>query len=107
MRQPICPHPRLPSPPMKSNGLLKWLMLPVIVLVLFAGIKLFSQGSKTGSGAEALEGRQLTAQESKDLGVGGDTPHDTVATLVGQVKQLRGEVKASMEDGRQQKEENE
>lgn len=92
---------------MKSNGLLKWLMLPVIVLVLFAGIKLFSQGSKTGSGAEALAGRQLTAQESKDLGVGGDTPHDTVATLVGQVKQLRGEVKASMEDGRQQKEENE
>ncbi len=92
---------------MKSSGLLKWLMLPVAVLVIFAGIKLFSHGSKPGSGADSLEGGQLTAQESKDLGVGGDTPHDTVATLVGQVKQLRSEVKAAMEDGRQQKEENE
>jgi integrating conjugative element protein (TIGR03752 family) len=92
---------------MKSSGLLKWLMLPVAVLVIFAGIKLFSHGSKPGSDADSLEGRQLTAQESKDLGVGGDTPHDTVATLVGQVKLLRNEVKAAMEDGRQQKEENE
>jgi integrating conjugative element protein (TIGR03752 family) len=92
---------------MKSNGLLKWLMLPLVALVIFAGIKLFSSGPKAGLGAESLDGRQLTPQESKDLGVGGDTPHDTVATLVGQVKQLRGEVKAAMEDGRQQKEENE
>jgi integrating conjugative element protein (TIGR03752 family) len=92
---------------MKSNGLLKWLILPVAVLVIFAGIKLFSHGSKPGPGVDSLQGRQLTAQESKDLGVGGDTPHDTVATLVGQVKQLRNEMKAAMEDGRQQKEENE
>ena len=92
---------------MKSNGLLKWLMLPLVGLVIFAGIKLFSHGSKAGQASESLDGRQLTAQESKDLGVGGDTPHDTVATLVGQVKQLRGELKAAMEDGRQQREENE
>ena len=92
---------------MKSNGLLKWLMLPLVGLIIFAGIQLFSHGSRPAPGAESLNGRQLSAQESKDLGAGGDTPHDTVATLVGQVKQLRGEVKAAMEDGRQQREENE
>ncbi len=92
---------------MKSSGLLKWLMLPVAALMIFAGIKLFSHGSRAESGSDSLAGRELTAQESKDLGVGGDTPHDTVATLVGQVKQLRSELKAAMEDGRQQKEENE
>lgn len=27
---------------MRSNGLLKWLMIPVAILVLFAGIRLFS-----------------------------------------------------------------
>lgn len=87
---------------MKSSGLLKWLMLPVAALAIFAGIRLLSHDSKVSS-ADELQGRHLTPQESKDLGVGGDTPHDTVATLVGQVKLLRGEVKAAMEEGRQQR----
>src|SRR3569833_2655610 len=92
---------------MKSSGLQKWLMIPVIALVIFAGIHLFSHHSKQSKADEELAARQLTAQESKDLGVGGDTPHDTVATLVSQVKQLRGEVKAALENERAQKEENE
>ena len=32
---------------MRSNGLLKWLMIPVAILVLFAGIRLFSGGGGT------------------------------------------------------------
>lgn len=109
MRQPISLCRRPQTSPMKSSGVLKWLMLPVAALVIFAGIKLFSfsHGARNEAGSDPLEGRQLTAQESKDLGVGGDTPHDTVATLVGQVKLLRGELKAALEDGRAQKEENE
>src|SRR5579872_6675030 len=109
MPPPICLRRRLRHPIMNSSGLLKWLMIPIAALVIWAGIKLFSHGSSIGSKsvADELSGRQLTAQEAKDLGVGGDTPHDTLATLVGQVKQLRNEVKASMEDGRAQKEENE
>src|SRR5258708_3152995 len=106
MPPPTCPCLSLLGPTMKSSGLLKWLMIPVAALVIFAGIKLFSHGSK-GSGADELPARQLRGQEAKALGVGGDTPHDTVATLVGQVKQLRNEMKAAMEDGRTQKEENE
>ena len=29
---------------MRSNGLLKWLMIPVALLVLFIGVRLFSGG---------------------------------------------------------------
>ena len=30
---------------MRSNGLLKWLMIPVAVLVLFVAIRLFSEAA--------------------------------------------------------------
>ena len=66
---------------MRSNGLLKWLMIPVAILVLFAGIRLFSGGGGTAPPA-ADNGAQLTPEEMKALGIEGDTPRDTVATLV-------------------------
>lgn len=90
---------------MRSNGLLKWLVLPVVGLVLFFGIRLFSGGSdspRTSSDA----GTQLTPEEMQALGIEGDTPRDTVATLVAQVKQLRTELQASMTDNKAQREEN-
>jgi hypothetical protein len=36
---------------MRSNGLLKWLMIPVALLVLFVGIRLFS-GKHVGTAAQ-------------------------------------------------------
>src|SRR3546814_2544845 len=75
---------------MRSNGLLKWLMIPVALLVLFAGIRLLS-GSDTPRSRAAGSGSQLTPEEMQALGIEGDTPHDTVATLVAQVKQMRTE----------------
>ena len=51
---------------MRSNGLLKWLMIPVALLVLFVAIRLFSGGgssappaadaSSTGAHGSALTG---------------------------------------------------
>ncbi len=58
---------------MRSNGLLKWLMIPVAILVLFAGIRLFSGGGGTAPPA-ADNGAQLTPEEMKALGIEGDTP---------------------------------
>lgn len=64
---------------MRSNGLLKWLMIPVALVVLFFGIRLFSNGgSKVPIGTDASA--QLTPDEMKALGIQGDTPRDTVAT---------------------------
>ena len=50
---------------------------------------------------------QLTPEEMKALGVEGDTPRDTVATLVAQVKQFRNELQTALTDNNNQKAENE
>ncbi|MBA5201378.1 TIGR03752 family integrating conjugative element protein [Pectobacterium aroidearum] len=90
---------------MRSNGLLKWLMIPVALLILFVGIRMFS-GGDTQSPASTKTGSQLTPEEMKALGIEGDTPRDTVATLVAQVRQLRTELQTATTDNRAQREEN-
>ncbi|MBB0025225.1 MULTISPECIES: TIGR03752 family integrating conjugative element protein [Burkholderiaceae] len=89
---------------MKSNPLLKWLLIPLALVLLFVGIKLFS-GDHTVKPA-ASGSSQLTPEEMKSLGIAGDTPRDTVATLVAQVKQLRNELQTSLNDSKNQKAEN-
>ncbi len=64
---------------MHSNGLLKWLMIPLALLLVFLGIKLFSGGNDVPGALE--EATRLTPDEAKALGIEGDTPRDTVATL--------------------------
>ena len=90
---------------MRSNGLLKWLMIPVALLVLFIGVRLFSGGGPSPL-SQADAGSQLTPEEMKALGIEGDTPRDTVATLVAQVKQLRTELQTALSDNKSQREEN-
>lgn len=91
---------------MHSNGLLKWLMLPIVLLLVFLGIRLFS-GNDAGPPAPRDTRSTLTAEEMRALGVGGDTPQDTVATLVAQVRQLRTELQTALNDNRTQRAENE
>ena len=90
---------------MRSNGLLKWLMLPVVALMVFVGIRLFS-GDPGSGGLPQDAGLALTPEEKRALGIEGDTPHDTVATLVAQVRQLRNELQSSLSDNRTQRAEN-
>ena len=90
---------------MRSNGLLKWLLIPVALLVLFVAIRLFSGGGASAPPV-ADGGGRLTPEEMKALGIEGDTPRDTVATLVAQVKQLRTELQTALSDNRSQREEN-
>lgn len=90
---------------MKSNGLLKWLTIPAVLGAIFLGFKLFSNPSAPA--ATKSSPSTLTAEESKRLGADADTPRDTVATLVAQVKGLRGELKTAVADNAKQKAENE
>ncbi|MDL5035787.1 TIGR03752 family integrating conjugative element protein [Comamonas sp. Y6] len=90
---------------MRSNGLLKWLLIPVVLLVLFIAIRLFSGGDSSAPAAEDASA-QLTPEEMKALGIEGDTPRDTVATLVAQVKQFRTELQGALSDNKSQREEN-
>ncbi|QNM96709.1 TIGR03752 family integrating conjugative element protein [Chitinimonas koreensis] len=86
---------------MKSNPLLKWLLIPMVLMLVFVGLKLFS-GNSARTAASAPAATPLTPDEMKALGIEGDTPNDTVATLVAQVKQLRGELKTALDDNAQQ-----
>ena len=90
---------------MTSNPLLKWLLIPMALLLVFVGVKLFSGGDAT-PGAPDTAGH-LTPEEMKALGIAGDTPRDTVATLVAQVRQLRTELQTALGDNRQHRAENE
>ncbi|MGH8303418.1 MAG: TIGR03752 family integrating conjugative element protein, partial [Steroidobacteraceae bacterium] len=90
---------------MKTNGLLKWLLIPVLVLGVWVGVKLTSHHPTTPPPRGAT-GQPLTPAEMADLGIPADTPRDTVATLVGQVKHLRGELDTALHDNRDQKAEN-
>ncbi|NLC36919.1 MAG: transposase [Alcaligenaceae bacterium] len=90
---------------MKSSGLLKWLMIPVALLVLWVMIRVFSGGD--GGAATGDRTPRLTPEEMRALGIEGDSPHDTVATLIGQVKQLRTELQGAVADNKVHKTENE
>lgn len=91
---------------MKSNGLLKWLAIPVLVLVAYLLIKGWSSHGSAHVAAKASS-EMLTPAEMKALGIEGDTPRDTVATLVGQVKALRNEMQRALDDNQAQRAENE
>src|SRR5690606_12770227 len=90
---------------MQSNGLLKWLLIPFVLLLVFVGVKLFSGGDGQPPGRDA--GVRLTPEEAQLLGVEGDTPRDTVATLVAQVRQLRTELQSALTENKAQRDENE
>lgn len=92
---------------MKSNALLKWLMIPIVLIVVFVGIRLLAHSDHPKVSSATSPASQLSPQEMKSLGISGDTPRDTVATLVAQVKQLRGELKSALERDEQGKAENE
>ncbi|WP_307941971.1 TIGR03752 family integrating conjugative element protein [Pseudomonas mosselii] len=90
---------------MKSNRLLKWLMVPLVLLLGFVLLKLLSP-ERIGPGSD-VRPDALTPDEMKALGIEGDTPRDTVATLVAQVKQLRNELQTALNDNKNHKADNE
>src|SRR5690606_9302548 len=91
---------------MGGNPLLKWLLVPVALLLVWVGVRLSADGESQPP-PQAGEPARLTPDEMQALGIAGDTPQDTVATLVEQVKQLGGELQRALRDKRQDKAENE
>ncbi len=92
---------------MRSNGLLKWLTIPLVLVVVFVGIRLSSDAPDATATQQSSESDapELSPSEMAALGIEGDTPDDTIATLVAQVKQLRSELgEATSTNKRQQTE---
>ncbi|EJX0634387.1 TIGR03752 family integrating conjugative element protein [Salmonella enterica] len=77
---------------LKSNHLLKILVPALLLGVGFVGLKAcHPEGGKKQESAGNVVA-DLNSDEMKALGIDGDTPRDTVATLVGQMKQYRSEM---------------
>ncbi|MFH7617989.1 TIGR03752 family integrating conjugative element protein, partial [Pseudomonas syringae pv. tagetis] len=62
---------------MKGNPLLKYLLIPFILFVIFFVIK--SLGSAPTPNTDTPD-QKLTSEQAKALGVEGDTPSDTIRT---------------------------
>ena len=76
---------------LRSNTLLKVLVPALLVIVLLILVRGLS-GDNAGTDAEMAEADPtltLNDDELKALGIEGDTPRDTVATLVGHVQAMR------------------
>jgi integrating conjugative element protein (TIGR03752 family) len=76
---------------MNANLLLKWLVpgaLLAVVLIILKSWFMDAQAPETA----ARDKLELSAEQAKALGIAGDTPRDTVATLVGQVKAMRSDM---------------
>ena len=87
---------------MSNNRRHKWLIIPALGLLIFVGLKLMA-GRVPDAKHEFEPASSLTTEETNSLNIEGDTPHDTVATLVAQVKQLRNELQTALDERNQQK----
>jgi integrating conjugative element protein (TIGR03752 family) len=84
---------------MNANVLLKWLVPAALLLVaVIVSGKWMGRAPEPVATAALDQRAALSAAEAQALGIAGDTPHDTLATLVGQVKAMRNELQ-SLERG--------
>ncbi|KPB67321.1 MULTISPECIES: TIGR03752 family integrating conjugative element protein [Pseudomonas syringae group genomosp. 2] len=74
---------------MKGNPLLKYLVIPFLLIVILVGIK--SLGSAPAPSTETPVPK-LTAEQAKALGVEGDTPSDTLRTVVAEGRELKQQI---------------
>lgn len=79
----------------KSTGILKWIVVALVVVMILAVVKVVNNKKTAKESAEVVEVPVLSPEEMENLGIQGDTPRDTVATLVGQVKAMRTEMKTA------------
>ncbi|MBD2807018.1 TIGR03752 family integrating conjugative element protein, partial [Xenorhabdus sp. ZM] len=76
----------------KSNPLVKILVPTVLVIGGFIGIKsCHSTDSSASNAPQNTVLATLSPEELQALGVGGDTPEDTLRTLVGTLNKVRAE----------------
>lgn len=76
---------------MNANLLLKWLVPGALLAVVLIILKSWFAAAPAPETSER-DSLELSTEQAASLGVAGDTPRDTVATLVGQVKAMRSDM---------------
>ncbi|WP_417329726.1 TIGR03752 family integrating conjugative element protein [Halomonas cupida] len=95
---------------LKGNGLVK-ILVPSFIALVVAIVMLWpgadsNQQSGSNGGEERDPSLTLSEDELKALGIEGDTPEDTVATLVGQTRAMREEMNRVLETNQRLREQN-
>lgn len=78
---------------MKSNVLFKFLVPPIILAVLL--IIFVFQPSSPQSRKVKGDGLMLSREEARELGIEGDTPEETLRTLVGELRNMRSQLETA------------
>ncbi|MDW7747249.1 MAG: TIGR03752 family integrating conjugative element protein [Halomonas sp.] len=94
---------------MRSNTLLKILVPGLLVIVLLILVRSLSGGEADpeAENAETDPTLSLTDDELQALGIEGDTPRDTVATLVGHVQAMRRDLEQAQAETQALRDQNE
>ncbi|TEP46261.1 TIGR03752 family integrating conjugative element protein [Pseudomonas aeruginosa] len=89
-----------------SNPLLRFIVLVLLVVTVAIVLWPSSKLPETSPEKTAALNETLTVEELEALGLVGDTPKDTVATLVGQVKAMRDDVEKVKQENQRLQDEN-
>ncbi len=82
---------------MKNNPLIKFLVIPFAILAVIVMVKLAS-GDASQPGDQGAGTLTLNPGEAKKLGVDGDTPGDTLRTIVAESRQLKDQVSNALKN---------
>lgn len=79
---------------LSGNPLLKWLAIPFVLLVV---VMVTNMSGKQGGQQNVAGTPSIDATDAKALGVDGDTPGDTLRTVVAETRQLKDQLKKTLD----------
>ncbi|HGB5896242.1 TPA: TIGR03752 family integrating conjugative element protein [Salmonella enterica] len=91
---------------LKSNALVKVLVPAVLLGAAGVGMRACTSGPPEKTATQQIPLPQLTPEQLRELGIEGDTPQDTLNTLVGKLGEVQRQQGDIMKENRELKEEN-
>ncbi|ECD6340857.1 TIGR03752 family integrating conjugative element protein [Salmonella enterica subsp. enterica serovar Newport] len=91
---------------LKSNALVKVLVPAVLLGAAGIGMRACTSGTPEKVATQQVPLPQLTPEQLRELGIEGDTPQDTLNTLVGKLGEVQRQQGDIMKENRELKEEN-
>jgi integrating conjugative element protein (TIGR03752 family) len=91
---------------LKSNAIVKMLVPAVILGAAAVGMRACTSGTPEKTVTQQVPLPQLTPEQLRELGIEGDTPQDTLNTLVGKLGEVQRQQGDIIKENRELKEEN-
>lgn len=89
---------------LKSNPLLKFLLIPVLIIVVIILVK--GGGKKDAATDSEEEPIKIGSDTARKLGVDGDTPGDTLRTVVAESREVKDQIARVLSDNKELKDQN-